>query len=883
VKHTVTESQERCAIWVGRQSGFGLAVLFLLLSSTAWGVQWEVKPSWNAEGQSWNAAGPGPRWDTLLSKTKHRDGSFSAVVRITKAADLNVPNPSGNWYGPGAGMDKTMPGYEAGLVFRHRRSQSYRVCLSSFYKEVGLWRTDGGWLAVREAPLSVNTDHVVRVDFCGNRIKVFVDKQEILDVTDCRPLLGEGQLGLAVKQGRTSFSATEVEAVEPLRATPATPSFAYKKWHNQDWFFNGLEPIARLDGKLNLHCKVAACYRMIGFSPACWIQYAVSHANKNAKLEVLQSGDRLKCLIQGMTPNGEIVSKYVMTITLDPALNFYAYDFDTEFTVQQGKTWHNTRGPEFSDFLPYNVVGPGVKCPENWPHYYGWLVWQAKDGKLYKHPVNHNGYYPALGDRKDTFTVKTDGGFIGFFNEEVNPVTRVVQAQGDIDQALCAWAHDLHLAYFRPKEPMKAGTRYAIRFQLLGYDKAKGAELLNAASFPPDAQHLDWEYPYYESGVNDFQQGVKVASPHQVQLWHKGCAAWAWNDPPDFWDRTVGYRDNASLRIEGPHTIGAGIGSSWFMPAFTAKRHLISAMVKTENVKGEGPLLGFICSHNKGANGRFITGINGTRDWTKVAFVTEKLTGFIQGPLFLGLSGTGKVWFDDVEIRALKDDESVTLPPLEKAPPSQPVPNMLVWLKMDDGQGAGAFDYSHNGNSAELRGVAWVEDEAKGPCVQFDGKGVATIESRDELNFATPFSFTGWLKPAAPMPGGGTVFRKYNFLRLFLHDTKAPHRIAFTMNGKWNQHTTTGIVPGDTWSHIALTHDKKTVRIYLNGAKVWEKEQPEEKVMPTGFPLCLGGFRHDGCTSGSFSGRMAQLKFLRKALSEDDVKKDFETGKPSKK
>ena len=133
-------------------------------------------------------------------------------------------------------------------------------------------------------------------------------------------------------------------------------------------------------------------------------------------------------------------------------------------------------------------------------------------------------------------------------------------------------------------------------------------------------------------------------------------------DPPDFWDRTVGYKDNSSVRIDGPYTIATVIGPSWGMPDFTAKRYLIAAMVKTENVKGEGPSLGFARMGNKNVQDRFVTGITGTHDWTRVAFITAKLTGLDQGYLMLGLSGTGKAWFDDVEVQPLKDNEPVALP-----------------------------------------------------------------------------------------------------------------------------------------------------------------------------------------------------------------------------
>ena len=133
------------------------------LGSAARGLDWETKPSWKVEGQKWNAAGPGPLWDTLFSKTKCRDGSFRAVVRITKAADLNAAE---SWQT--AATDELLPGYEASLVFRHAGNKFYRLCLSSYYKEVGLWCTDGGWLAVRDCPLAINTDHRVQVDFSGD-------------------------------------------------------------------------------------------------------------------------------------------------------------------------------------------------------------------------------------------------------------------------------------------------------------------------------------------------------------------------------------------------------------------------------------------------------------------------------------------------------------------------------------------------------------------------------------------------------------------------------------------------------------------------------------------------------------------------------------------
>ena len=203
-----------------------------------------------------------------------------------------------------------------------------------------------GRLAVHEAPLSTNTDHLVRVDFHGDRIKVFVDQKEIMDVTDRHPLLEKGQLGLAVKQGETNFSAVEVRPVGPLGAGSPTAKFTYKKWHNEDWFFDGLEPIAQLAGD-TFHCKVGAGTRMIGYFPIYWMQYLGPewYANTKRKWEVLESGPRLKWSIQGMTPKEEILSKFLATITYDPATRAYVSGFQRA-----------VHGPEGQDLAQYLLL-----------------------------------------------------------------------------------------------------------------------------------------------------------------------------------------------------------------------------------------------------------------------------------------------------------------------------------------------------------------------------------------------------------------------------------------------------------------------------------------------------------------------------------------------
>jgi len=845
-------------------------------------LTWEPAPGWQTEKDVLSSNSNSNDWSVIESRDTAQDGCISGKLTIAGSAPMSEPE------GPSAGVFcgndvATAPfekRYEASVIFRQTATGCYRVGFSLRDQEVSLWRTDGGFLAVKQFPIKAAEETPFLIEFSGGRFKVSVGGRDAIDFLDLRPALSPGRIGLANIKGDVAFHGVALGSTSLDPAKGVFPvAFSQRKWHGRNWFFNGLEPIACLSRTLYLNCKIGACYRMIGSTPAFWLQWMPAFqgfANKQERLEVRETGAGLKCLIEGRTPGGEIVSDYLMTITFDKASRCYVYDFDTEFTVQVGKTWRNACRLEFSDFTPYNAVGPSV-TPGAWPCYYQWVIWQSKDGNLYKHPINHDSYYPRKGGGDDYYLIK-EGGFIGFFGEEVNPVTRLIKSQYDVSHGLCNWAHDLHIDYPMPKEPMAAGTKYAIHFQLLGIDKAGGDKLMAKATFPPDAWHLDWAYPVFKQGVNDFRTGATLATPRASHLWRKGCTEVPWYDEPVYWDRTTGVDDKDSIRIDGPFSVGAPIGNGAFMPPFSARRYHISAMVRTEHVKGSSPCIGLYRDSNEAPVDQLQTGLLGTHDWTRVGWITDKLTHFENGWLRIGLPGTGRVWFDNVTVEALKDGETTAAPVWGKQAEPSPLPGLLVWLKMDDGAGAGALDYSYHGNSAELRGLKWVKDEERGTCVEGDGSGMALIESKPELDFTTPYSFSCWFKPSA---GNGVLFRKYNNISVAIYNEKGPFRIGFNMNGRYNVHQTESRVPAGSWVHLVVTHDGTTVRIYLNGVKVWEKDQPETKVVPNRFPLCIGGFWHGGkvAASNGFRGRLKEIKFYSTALSDAEIEKAYEAGK----
>ncbi|MCM8768183.1 MAG: LamG domain-containing protein [Candidatus Omnitrophica bacterium] len=861
---------------------------FLLSPIYASGLQFQHKDTYTTEKEEVVIVNKGRVWEDLLAKEEYLGGCFKGKFIIQEPfVNISPHYPGSNWYGKNSGEEEFLPGYEAGIILRKKDGFYYRVCFSTTYKEIGIWKKNGGWIAIKDYPFEIGKEYEFNIEFSGNRIKVNINGQDIIDFYDVRPVIQKGKLGLSCKESSVifkhlSFTFTKLDS----KRQENSHLFYYRKWHNYDWIFDNFEPICKFNrDDMTLYLiKLAPSFRPIGYFPLCWLQYLGPdwYANKIEKFEVIEQGEKIKFLAQGTTLKKEIISKYVVTISYDKENKSYIYDIEAEFEVCEGKTWPNAYSLEFFNFLPYNVVNASIELHENqrWENYYGWIVWKSKNGNFLKHPINHNGFYPGYGEKSEFLSLSKKDGFLGFFSEEVNPVFRLVKSMesDEIIQRLCAWSHDIHIAYDRPKNSLQPGVKYFIHYQLTGLSREKAEEILNSSQFPPDVKNPEYEYPYYKKGGNDFKNGIKIASPHQVMLWRKGKNQYAWFETPEFWDKKNGYNDNFSIKIDGPCEVRAGIGPSWFGENYTEKKYFITAYVKTQNVKGSGPYIGFECYHKKDRKDYLFTHINGTKDWTKIGFITEKLTGLIQGDLILGLDGTGTCWFDNVEINEVREGDQIEIPEWEKMKSPPALKDLIVWLKFEE-EGNGVFDHSYNGNSAEIRNLKWTKDENKDFCIEFDGKGILTIKDKEELNFRNGFTFCFDIKPNEEFKlfDGATILRKYNHLVVSLMGKKSPYRIGVDINGKWGKNITEPIIYGGKWTKIILTYDNNMIKVYVDGNKVFEKEQKEEKIIPSPFPLCIGGFWHEGKISQYklFEGKISQIRLYSYPLSEEKVRTMF--------
>jgi hypothetical protein len=96
-----------------------------------------------------------------------------------------------------------------------------------------------------------------------------------------------------------------------------------------------------------------------------------------------------------------------------------------------------------------------------------------------------------------------------------------------------------------------------------------------------------------------------------------------------------------------------------------------------------------------------------------------------------------------------------------------------------------------------------------------------------------------------------------------------PSAHAFTSTEQWARGT--AVLPLNTWSHVATTHDGTTIRTYVNGVQVGTQAQTGALVTSTR-PLRFGG---DSVWPEWFKGSLDEIRVYDRALTAAQIQGDM--------
>lgn len=827
------------------------------------------------------------------------DFMFEYDVLVSQAATLSLPVEQA-WNAADYNNQENIGGYEAALFMKKANSEEYyRAMISTTWKEVLLWSSRGGILAVKPFPFEVGKKYKLAMMKKGNQMVVAVNGQPLINIIDKTAAILANQYGYATKEGSASFSNIKVTNLKTTRVNPFplivnnpavhVSNFSLRTWKGIPWGFDGDEPIFALPYGKSFASEVKL---VPGYQAQMALSWFIQNWTGDAfrtdsivSMDTQESGQRLRFVLttKDEKNRSDLLTKITVTVSYDTTKNVYVYDHDVQLIVPPGSTLETSPNFDIVDPVFLQSIPSATTYGRQWPVAHHWSVYQHNDGKYYKQPLNHWDWYPGYGTpdwwnaRMDK--MKPDGGSWTLVGDPIaNPVLQWTDAPGrdELSGLMCWYAFDLHFNW-SPGDgsPITLGPgTYEFHWRATSLPGSEADARLASAeyAFPGDLTKTWLTYTGGVGNVERFNKVVPKASPFGEFIWGEGA----------YQDSTVGYDDSTSLRLEGPDFVKTTAGGTQFMEEFLPDTdYEVSVWVKTANVTGQGP--GIVFSGHP-----YYPGITGTTGWQRIGFVVRPDDTFSPVPFFLHLSGSGTAWFDNFLIRPITAQNPVT-PRLNNAAKSLSTIGSLdpnVWLLLDPSGAAhdGAqtvIDTSGHANNA-VRQKVGVVAEAGHQVFYFPGDDAQIMmRGHDQVQLPSPATLVTWVKPGAGHNGGNVVVSggswRADRWRVSLNKTDH-YFIHADVPGGSIQDLNLTINEGE-WIQIALVDDGSSGSLYLNGQLVGSK--------PLSTPLFgsgadgyvrWGAMSYGGVPFGGMEGEGSQLKIINSALTGSELQDLFAQG-----
>ncbi len=201
-------------------------------------------------------------------------------------------------------------------------------------------------------------------------------------------------------------------------------------------------------------------------------------------------------------------------------------------------------------------------------------------------------------------------------------------------------------------------------------------------------------------------------------------------------------------------------------------------------------------------------------------------------------------------------------------------PGLVAAYGFDEGGGVQTADASGQGNVGTLGGATWTPIGKFGSALSFDGASSwVTVADTPTLRLTTGFTVEAWVNPSANTGWRSVVMKESaNGLGYALYALNNASRPAGYV------HTNSDIaVAGtaalalNTWTHLALTYDGSTERLYVNGVQVRTAAVSGSMAAAAG-PLRFGG---NSVWGEYFRGLIDEVRIYNRALAVSEIQTDM--------
>ncbi|MER5620251.1 LamG-like jellyroll fold domain-containing protein [Streptosporangium sp. NPDC002544] len=216
--------------------------------------------------------------------------------------------------------------------------------------------------------------------------------------------------------------------------------------------------------------------------------------------------------------------------------------------------------------------------------------------------------------------------------------------------------------------------------------------------------------------------------------------------------------------------------------------------------------------------------------------------------------------------------------PTPTTPPA-PVPGLVAAYGMEQGAGTTVSDSSGQNNTGTAGDTSWDSAGKFGKALSFNGTtSMVTIGDAPSLRLTSGMTLSAWVKPTTLTDWRTVVMKDLSSgdgapYGLYASDSNVPAGWLLTTEGEQRSPKGTTALPANTWSHLALTYNGATAKLYVNGMQAGQ-------LAVTGDFYDDGGDVHIGGNNAwgeFFSGLIDEVRIYNIAQSSTQIQTDMNT------
>ncbi len=216
--------------------------------------------------------------------------------------------------------------------------------------------------------------------------------------------------------------------------------------------------------------------------------------------------------------------------------------------------------------------------------------------------------------------------------------------------------------------------------------------------------------------------------------------------------------------------------------------------------------------------------------------------------------------------------------------------NTAAWWHFNESLGNLVMDSSGNANTGTISGASWTAGKF-GSALRFNGStSFVEVPDSDVLDGGSQITIEAWVKPV--LGTRGTVVAKYTYNssipvndRVYELDIDTDGKVKFALSSNGTGSgvvwlASSNAVINNAWNHIVATSNGTSMKIYINGVLDPNTKSAPSAIHSSPYNLQIGAWRYDaiGAMDTYFNGLIDEVRILKKALTEEELKADHALG-----